>query len=89
MRRHHPEDGPGWRAPGCGQDASPVVTAALERFDVALTDLTGLSLAGLAPADVTRLLEALTAAHGRLAAATGRVVREADRRRLAEAEGGP
>lgn len=87
MRRHRPDDDAGWRAPGCEQGASPVVTAALERLEEALGDLTELSMAGLAPADVTRLLDSLTTAHGRLAAATGRVVREADRRRLADQAG--
>ena len=39
-----------------------MVTAALEHLDEVLTDLTQLSLAGLSPADVTRLLDTLTTA---------------------------
>ncbi|QZY30338.1 HNH endonuclease signature motif containing protein [Nocardioides coralli] len=94
MRHHHPDDPHGhdaastdWRAPGCDADASPVVTEVLDRLDTALADLGELALAGLAPADVTRLLDATTRAAGRLTAATCRVAREADRRRIADDTG--
>ncbi len=88
MRQHHPDDprddGAAWRAPGCDQGTSPVVAGVLDLLDDALTDLHDLSLTGLAADDVTRLLDAATATAARLSAATCRLAREADRRRLAD-----
>jgi hypothetical protein len=93
LRQHHPDDprdhadAAGWRAPGCDTGASPVVTEVLDRLDEVLTELGELSLCGLDPQDVTRVLDTATRAAGRLAAATCRVVREADRRRIADDTG--
>lgn len=76
-----------WRAPGASAAGSPLVARALEQLDLALGDLHELSLTGLADADVTRLLDTLTAAAGRVRCATGRVAVEVDRRRLADDDG--
>ena len=76
-----------WRAPGVDADASTLVTALLARLDRVLDDLHEVSCGALADADVVRLLDATTAASGRLTSLECRAVAEADRRRLGDAIG--
>lgn len=85
MRDRHDE--PAWRAPGCDAGPSPAVTEDLAMLDDALGELAELSLTCLDAADVTRLLDALTQASGRVTAALTRVVAEADRRQLGDRVG--
>jgi hypothetical protein len=76
-----------WRAPGCATDADPALTAALGRFDAALTALTQLSLGAMSDDDVTRALDVSTVALSRVTAVAARAAAEADRRRLGDAVG--
>jgi hypothetical protein len=76
-----------WRAPGCATDADPALTAALGRFDAALTALTQLSLGAMSDDDVTRALDVSTVAMSRVTAVAARAAAEADRRRLGDAVG--
>jgi hypothetical protein len=76
-----------WRAPGCAADADPALTAALGRFDAALTALTQLSLGAMSDDDVTRALDVSTVALSRVTAVAARAAAEADRRRLGDAVG--
>ena len=72
-----------WQVPG---GAAPL-DALLGRLDAVLADLGVLAAGGLRDADVTRLLDAATAAAGRIAGLECRAVAEADRRRLGDAVG--
>lgn len=74
----------GWRAPGTDPAVAPHVTSVLGRVEKALDEVGDLSLAPLSDADVTRLLEGVTTAMGRVTAQACRASAEADRRRLGD-----
>lgn len=81
------EDDAVWSAPGVEADASPRLTALLQRLGAVLGDLQELAVGALADADVERLLAATTAASSRVVAVQCRTAAEADRRRLGDATG--
>jgi hypothetical protein len=87
MRDADEERGGTWRAPGCDVHANPALTAALGRLEAALSSLSDLSLSALPDSDVTRALDAGTAAMSRITALVARAAAEADRRRLGDAAG--
>jgi hypothetical protein len=87
MRGHDESRSAGWRAPGCDTEGSPAVADDLVVLHDALDRVAALSIAALSDADVTRVLDGLTAALGRVTALTVRAGAEADRRRLGDAIG--
>jgi hypothetical protein len=87
MRDSDEERGATWRAPGCDAHADPALTAALGCLDAALTALKELSVGAMSDDDVTRALDASTAAMSRVTAVAARVAAEADRRRLGDVVG--
>jgi hypothetical protein len=81
------ERGASWRAPGVDAAASPLVEVLLQQLSRVLDELGEVALGALRDADVVRLLDGATVASSRMAAQQGRVVAEADRRRLGDEVG--